>query len=833
MALCALACCAVCFTEAAAAQRAASVSGFVYTLAADRVQTAWPNARITLKNVVADASYATVTNFTGEFFFSEILPGTYELTVTLEGFEVEQRQVELAPGASQRVEIRLQPRGVRETVRVGGTAPAEPDPLGKSPDGLPQNVLKSVPLLEDQFQDALPLVPGVVRGPDGLLNLRGARSTQSGTLVNTTSVVDPVTGQSAISLPLEAVDSVRVLSNPYSAEYGRFTGAVVEVDTRSGTDRWRFGVDNFLPRFRFRNGGFRGIRAFTPRFVFSGPLEKGKAYLFQALDYRYAQTRIESRPFLPEGQDETGLEAFDSFTRLDVNLNASNRLSGMFVYYPQNLTHVNLNTFNPQAVTPNFRQRGFFAAVSERMIFSGGGFLDSSFSVKRFDAHVFPSTPGPNLAQGLFLFPDQNFGAWYSTQDRESFLYQAGQDLHLRPLQGAGTHLVQFGYDFARSQYDGTVSNLPVTVLRNDGTTSQQITYSAGGVLEQAKNDFAGYVHDRWQIHPRLALDAGLRLDREDVSGADFNIAPRAAITVLPTRDNRTVLRVGAGIYYDKVPLYLRTFTDYPQQTFTRFAADGLTVMDGPKTFAHVITSADGELHVPFSVVWTVQLDRELTPRLQLRLSYEQRDTFDDFVVEPFESVVPAVAEFRLRNNGGQGYREFLAMVRWHATERTSMVFSYVRSRASGDLNSFDQFFGNYPTAIIRPNERNRLPFDVPDRILIWGTVGLPWKLELAPVVDWHSGFPFSAVDDDLNFVGQRNQAGRFPTFFSVDFQLARRFSIPFAGRRWDTLLGIRFFNVTNHFNPRDVQQVVAHPQFGQFFNTVDRKIRAKFEIQF
>ncbi|MGH9793582.1 MAG: TonB-dependent receptor, partial [Candidatus Acidiferrales bacterium] len=180
-----------------------------------------------------------------------------------------------------------------------------------------------------------------------------------------------------------------------------------------------------------------------------------------------------------------------------------------------------------------------------------------------------------------------------------------------------------------------------------------------------------------------------------------------------------------------------------------------------------------------------------------------------------------------------QGYREFLAMVRWHATERTSMVFSYVRSRASGDLNSFDQFFGNYPTAIIRPNERNRLPFDVPDRILIWGTVGLPWQLELAPVVDWHSGFPFSAVDDDLNFVGERNQAARFPAFFSVDFQLARRFSIPFGGRRWDTLLGIRFFNLTGHFNPRDVQQVVTHPQFGQFFNTVDRKIRAKFEIQF
>jgi hypothetical protein len=195
--------------------------------------------------------------------------------------------------------------------------------------------------------------------------------------------------------------------------------------------------------------------------------------------------------------------------------------------------------------------------------------------------------------------------------------------------------------------------------------------------------------------------------------------------------------------------------------------------------------------------------------------------------------VAPPVAEFRLRNSGRQSYREFLAMLSWHATERTSLFFSYVRSHARGDLNSFDQFFGNYPTAIIRPNERNRSPFDVPDRMLIWGTIGLPLQLELLPVVDVRSGFPFSAVDDDLNFVGPRNRAGRYPSFFSLDVQISRRFTIPLRGRRWHVLAGVRFFNVTNHFNPRDVQQVVTHPLFGQFFNTADRQIRIKFEVQF
>jgi hypothetical protein len=813
------------------AQGAAQVSGVVFTATAEYSRTLWPGARVTLRNGQAGVTHVATSNTMGEFRFDALQAGEYHMTVALEGYETEERSVTVEPGAAVRVDVGLRLAGVDAEVDVASPAPEVADPMARVPEAITYGLLRTLPLVEEQYQNALPLLPAVLRGPDGRFNLSGAASEQSGALVAGSSVVDPVTGEMAMSLPFEAAGAIRVVRNPSSVAYGRVTGAAVEVETPQGGDTWHFGLRGIVPRFRY-SGGIQGLEAATPRFTFSGPLVAGRAWVFQALDYRYVQTEIESRPALPEGQDETGLDAFDSFTRVDVKLDEQNWLTAMVEVYLQNLEHVGLDTFNPQTASPNFRQRGYWVAVSERGSFYDGSFLDSSFSVKRYDAHVWPSTPDAALVAGLFLFPDQNFGRWNSVQDRESIFYQWRQDLHLRPLRGAGTHRLQMGYRFAHAEYDGRVANFPVTVVRGDGTTSQRIDFLQPERQERESEDLGFYVQDRWQWNPRFALDVGVRMDRESHSGDDLNVAPRGAVSIALTPDFKTMVRLSGGVYYGKLPLHLGTFSDCPVQILTRFAADGVTVVDGPKAFSYVLATRDGRLHVPRSVVWSAHIERELGRRAAVRLGYQRRDTYNEFVVDPVESFAPAVAEFRLRNTGGARYEEYEAMLRWHATERTSLFFSYLASQNRGDLNDFGLFFGNYPTAIIRANQRGRLGWDAPHRFLAWGTVGLPWKLELLPVIEARSGFPFSAVDDDLNFVGARNRAGRYPTYFTLDFQLTRRFVIPFAGRKWNVLAGVRWFNVTDRFNPRDVQQVVTHPEFGRFFSSFERTLRLRFEIQ-
>ena len=182
---------------------------------------------------------------------------------------------------------------------------------------------------------------------------------------------------------------------------------------------------------------------------------------------------------------------------------------------------------------------------------------------------------------------------------------------------------------------------------------------------------------------------------------------------------------------------------------------------------------------------------------------------------------------------GHSRYREFQVTTVWRINETSVVNASYVRSRAEGNLNDHNQFFGNFENPIIRPDEFSLLNFDAPNRFLFWGELRLPWKVMFAPVLEVRDGFPFSLIDANRNFIGPRNRAGRFPVFSSFDIQVFRDFPIPFKGKKRPVRVGIKFFNLFNHFNPRDVQNNVDASFFGGFFNDRGRLIRAKFSVDF
>src|SRR6185436_2292471 len=205
----------------------------------------------------------------------------------LNGFKKYEQKISIQIDATVEQNILLQPETLSTTVTV------KPDPTDvdktdtTTPGVLTSAALQDAPLIDQKFQDALPLLPGVVRGPDGTLNIKGTRPSQSGILVSSLNVTDPVTGNPAIELPLEAVETVNVYSNPYSAEYGKFTGAVTAIETRSGTNKLRYLVTGTLPRPRLRDEHIYGIAAATPRIAVGGPIKKDKLFFFQSVEYRF------------------------------------------------------------------------------------------------------------------------------------------------------------------------------------------------------------------------------------------------------------------------------------------------------------------------------------------------------------------------------------------------------------------------------------------------------------------------------------------------------------------------------------------------------------------
>lgn len=206
----------------------ARLTGTIYTFDANQIQTVWPNARVTLKNVGTGREVATVSNELGQYSFAGVLPGDYELTVVLAGFEPVTKRIKLRSESPNTVDAQLALQKQAESVSVSAN-PAGIDTASSSSGSpvLTTNALKSLIRLNNDFQEALPLLPGVTRGTDGLIRIKGGNANQTNALINNVSIGDPFTGQPALRLPAAAVESIRVLSNPFSAEFGGFSSGVV------------------------------------------------------------------------------------------------------------------------------------------------------------------------------------------------------------------------------------------------------------------------------------------------------------------------------------------------------------------------------------------------------------------------------------------------------------------------------------------------------------------------------------------------------------------------------------------------------------------------------
>src|SRR5207245_2630902 len=143
---------------------------------------------------------------------------------------------------------------------------------GSSPPAgnMMRTAIERLPLATKRVDEAIPLVPGVIRSSDGQISINGANEQQSAFHVNGLNVSDPASGNFRLNLPIDAVESVQVFRHPYSAEFGQFTGGLTNIETRRGGQKWHFEINDFLPDFRFINGKIVGVRDDSPHVNFTG-----------------------------------------------------------------------------------------------------------------------------------------------------------------------------------------------------------------------------------------------------------------------------------------------------------------------------------------------------------------------------------------------------------------------------------------------------------------------------------------------------------------------------------------------------------------------------------
>jgi hypothetical protein len=542
-------------------------------------------------------------------------------------------------------------------------------------------------------------------------------------------------------------------------------------------------------------------------------------------------------PSLAKPENNTTTEAFNAFSQLDWTINKSNTLKFNFAIFPSRIRNLNLDTFNPPDTSPNYKQRGILVSVSEQSVFKDASFLSSEISYKTFDVDIFAKSNQP-----FTIAPEANRGGYFADTRRQTSRWQWREVYYPRPLKFYGSHSIKTGVEIFNSRVRAALNYSPIFIRRLDETLAQQIDFQSDLPLRYSYQETAAFVQDRWTVNPKLTLDYGFRFDRDGITGRN-NFSPRFSVLYSPAKSGRTIIRGGIGIFYDRtsgvggsteqeisegISNISPNFMLIPVRSVTNFAANGTTINDGSRLFAPQIA---GPLRTPQSIRWSVQVDQGITKELTVRFGYLKRTVKNDLLFEPLIGAGNTGA-ILLSSNGRSRYDEFQFVTTYNKPGFGQWNASYVFSRARGDLNTADAIYGDTPAFVLRPNEYAPLPFDARHRFLIYGQLDFPHDIRVAPLFELRSGFPFSKYDTVLNFVGGRNQAGRYPMYMAMDLQVTKGFKLPFFDKK-KVRVGVALFNLTNHFNPRDVQSNLTSPNFGQFYNSLGTAVKAKFDIEF
>lgn len=277
-------------------------------------------ASVTLTNQATGVSNNSQTNGDGDFNFPLVSVGTYTVAVTQQGFKQNVRKdVELQLNQVLTLPVTLQVGSKGETVDVTGEAPlvdTTSTQLGAVVDsrsvvGLPLNARDTYQLLQ--------LQPGVegVGGSDlfygsntsGAVSVNGGRGRSNNFSVNGGDGNDLFANAPGIQPSPDSIAEFRVLSNTFDAEYGRNSGAVINVVTKSGTNDWHGSAYEFFRNKVLDARGF--LDPFTPdnkqnQFggTIGGPIKKDRTFIFGSYEGRRVVQGITSDPVVVPTQTE-------------------------------------------------------------------------------------------------------------------------------------------------------------------------------------------------------------------------------------------------------------------------------------------------------------------------------------------------------------------------------------------------------------------------------------------------------------------------------------------------------------------------------------------------
>jgi hypothetical protein len=717
------------FTSRTTAQDLDDVS--ITGIVSDENAAVIPNAKVVARNTATNTDRETSTDDRGRYRFVELPPGSYSVRVKVAGFATEEKiGLDLVAGRSLQLDFVLRPASVvSEQVVTSATVVSLVDTARTVVGGtLTRAELEDLPIATRSALDLVFTLGGVTEEPLSLRDvaedrdagLRGSieRSANTpeeagnfalagGPAYSNNLTIDGLDNnddrgaRERFGPPIGAVDELQVITNQFSAEYGRASGGRVNLRTRGGSNVFTghlfyFFRDEALSANSWNNNR-RGLKRLpfqehVAGFAMGGPLafsrrffarrddgEITKAFFFAAFESRAVldsalidalvpveenpvfplppPTTLAGRRFEPEATEPNVPAELAPFVER-VSTPAIDQSSSVRIDY--NFTDAHNGTFQVQlGRSKNLRQFGGGLRLADALqgrrrnsdaFAYSDNFVFSSSAVNQLRAQISSLRPSfqTQLVSGpavLITIKDP-----LASEENEAIVDRSGTLVAGSSSSGAtdrrevrlqlqesvtilrGSHSLKIGGDYQAIK--STFIDLTDAAGTYNFTSAGDFLANSPSRFRQRfntestlRNRYLGlFLQEEWQLRHNLVLNVGLRYDHETILRDRNNVAPRVGLAYDPFGEGKTVVRLGGGLFFNRV--LLRTIDDFTLgRQVTEFDTNALVPAERRAFIAAnlrfpQVLQADSPLVGEFSNVIT-NFSRRLDPQIRIPESYQ------------------------------------------------------------------------------------------------------------------------------------------------------------------------------------------------------------------
>ncbi len=666
------------------AQTTGSVAGRV----TDDAGAGLPGVTVEAKGAVLQGTQTAFTQSDGSYRLTLLPPGTYTVTATLAGLGRAQETVVVALGRTATADLRLRATA-REEVIVSGEVPVVDTTSAAVGTNIDARAIQSLPSGRN-YSSIAQIAPGVSTQVSNTEAFNNAITVYGSSGLENSFVIDGVDtsgveyGAQGKELNFEFIQEIDIKTGGYQAEFGRSTGGIINVITKSGGNDFHgdaFGYydnDSLQAENSHPNESLLGTSLGFTREDFGADLGgyfvKDRLWFFGAYD-RVHNTVTNVLTAGPNEGEETDSKSTRNLGsgKITWRITPSHSFVASFFQDPR----VDTGAINDGAHTLN----GAFSTFLGRQDLGGrdwsgryNGLFGSWVATAQVSLHEERNSVGPATSEGNAIQyvdtrnDDLQSGGFGLIQNKAFKRYFYGVSL----TEYLGHHEFKGGFEYERETAAVTKvesGGQLVTIFDNPEDAAkpiyQHFYWSAPGATlpdnipisqlnaNPKHKTYAAYLQDSWAVLPNLTLNLGVRWDRQQIFDASGtrqidlkkDYAPRLGAVWDPTRDHRTRVFGSFGRFYEQIPmdLVIRSYSFEQQPVIYNFDpvsnkpddAAAAIVDDTNKVLGGFTEPSDPNLHGQYLREFLLGAEREIVPNVALGVKYVYRnygEVIEDFL---------------------------------------------------------------------------------------------------------------------------------------------------------------------------------------------------------